>query len=252
MIFRRLAEAVREQNLFTVVLEILILVIGIFIGLQVDDWNERRKDRATERSYLERLIADSIFNIGQVNEKAQSYHARAESLSRIVAHIGQGKVKEIDTEDLTFAFCYWYMPEGIRLQFSTYDEMTATGSLKLLADQNIRHLLQMAWAEHRRAKEDNPILGAFQVDLAKSLIKFTEWRFDAPLWLIDPDPNNVQIRAGCRVDRSALATDPNVSSILVQLNRSQTILGNLHLHEKQALEKLLTALELAVSNGDRP
>jgi hypothetical protein len=39
---------------------------------------------------------------------------------------------------------------------------------------------------------------------------------------------------------------------LVQLNRSQTILGNLHLNEQQALEKLLTALEQAVSNGDRP
>ena len=252
MIFRRLAEAVREQNLFTVVLEILILVIGIFIGLQVDDWNERRKDRVAERGYLERLQADTIFNIGQVKEKAQSYFDRAESLSRIVAHIGQGKTEEIDTEDLTFAFCYWYLPEGIRLQSSTYDEMTATGSLELLADQNIRQHLQLAWAEHGRAKEENPKLGAFQVDLAKPLRKFTEWRFDAPLQRIDLDPNDVPIMAGCRVDRSALAADPDISSILVQLNRSQTILGNLHLNEQQALEKLLTALEHAVSNGERP
>jgi hypothetical protein len=60
------------------------------------------------------------------------------------------------------------------------------------------------------------------------------------------------LRAGCRVDRSALAADPEISSTLVQLNRSQTILGNLHLNEQQALEKLLTALEQAVSNEDRP
>jgi hypothetical protein len=252
MIFRRLAEAVREQNLFTVVLEILILVIGIFIGLQVDDWNERRKDRAAERGYLERLLDDSIFNISQVKVKAQSYHDRAENLSRIVEHIGQGKIEELDTEDLTFAFCYWYLPEGIRLQFSTYDEMTATGSLTLLADQNIRQLLQMAWAEHGRSKEENLKLGELQVDLAKPLRKFTEWRFDAPMQRIDLFTHAVPMRAGCRVDRSALAADPEISSTLVQLNRSQTILGNLHLNEQQALEKLLTALEQAVSNGDRP
>jgi hypothetical protein len=36
--------------------------------------------------------------------------------------------------------------------------------------------------------------------------------------------------------------------VLVQLNRSQTILGNLHLDEQQALEDLLKALERAVSN----
>lgn len=252
MIFRRLAEAVREQNLFTVVLEILILVIGIFIGLQVDGWNERRKDRAAESGYLERLLADSIFNISQVKVKARSYHDRAEILSRIVEHIGRGKIEELDTGDLTFAFCYWYMPEGIRLQSSTYDEMTATGSLKLLADQNIRQLLQMAWAEHGRSKEENLKLGALQVDLAKPLRTFTEWRFDAPMQRIDLFTDVVPMRAGCRVDRSALAADPEISSTLVQLNRSQTILGNLHLNEQQALEKLLTALEQAVSNGDRP
>ena len=43
MILRRLGNALREQNWFTVVLEVLIVVVGIFFGLQVDDWNERRK-----------------------------------------------------------------------------------------------------------------------------------------------------------------------------------------------------------------
>ena len=40
MILRRLAEGIREQNWFTVVLEVLIVVVGIFIGLQVDDRNK--------------------------------------------------------------------------------------------------------------------------------------------------------------------------------------------------------------------
>ena len=37
MILRRLAEAIRDQSWFTVVLEIMIVVIGILAGLQVDD-----------------------------------------------------------------------------------------------------------------------------------------------------------------------------------------------------------------------
>lgn len=45
MILRKLADAIAAQNWFTVVLEVLIVVVGIFIGLQVDDWNEIRKDR---------------------------------------------------------------------------------------------------------------------------------------------------------------------------------------------------------------
>ena len=57
MILRKLAEAIRRQNWFTVVLEIMIVVIGIFLGLQANDWNQARKDRALEVRYLERLQA---------------------------------------------------------------------------------------------------------------------------------------------------------------------------------------------------
>jgi hypothetical protein len=39
MILRKLAEAFHKQNWFTALIEILVVVIGIFVGLQVDDWN---------------------------------------------------------------------------------------------------------------------------------------------------------------------------------------------------------------------
>jgi len=59
MILRRLAEAVRTRNWFTVGI-LLIVVLGIFIGLQVDDWNEARKSAAREGHYLERIQADLL------------------------------------------------------------------------------------------------------------------------------------------------------------------------------------------------
>jgi len=60
MILRRLADAIREQNWLTVVLEVFIVVFGILIGLDVDDRNERRKDRADERTFVARLHDDLL------------------------------------------------------------------------------------------------------------------------------------------------------------------------------------------------
>jgi hypothetical protein len=240
-----MANALRQQDWFTVVLEVLIVVVGILLGLRVDDWNQARRDRATEAAYIERLLVDTANNVEQVELRARSYLDRADSLERIAAAIDSGRVGQIAADDLTRAFCYWYIPESVRLQSATYDEMTATGGLELLRDQRVLHNLQLAWAENERWEAEVPILSAVQMDLARPLRAFTEWRFGAPRQTIDDTSEVAPIRAGCVVDTAALAANTGVSSILVQLNRSQTILGNLLLNEQQALEALLSALREA-------
>jgi hypothetical protein len=60
LILKKLAEALRAQSWFTVILEVLIVVVGIFVGLQVDSWNEVRKDRAKEYAYVIRLQGDLV------------------------------------------------------------------------------------------------------------------------------------------------------------------------------------------------
>ena len=60
MILRRLTTAFRKQDWFTVGVETLIVVFGVFIGLQVNNWNEARGDRVDELSFLERLHPDIV------------------------------------------------------------------------------------------------------------------------------------------------------------------------------------------------
>ena len=247
MILRKLAEAVRKQSWSTIVLEVLIVVVGIFFGLQVDAWNQNLKDRTAEAVYLERLRADTASNIAEVKDRAQTYYDRADSLKRIVEMLEARNAEEIGASDLAYTFCYWYVPEAVRLQTATYDEMTATGGLELIRSEDVRHKLQLALAENSRANDEIPKLASVQMDLARALRIFTEWHFDAPRQSIDEIESLVPIQAGCVVDQAALAADPGISSVLVQLNRSQTILGNVHSREKEALEELLLALDQVVA-----
>lgn len=60
MILRRLADAFRRQDWFTVSLEIVIVMIGIFLGLQVNAWNQSRIDRADEAVFLQALYQDVL------------------------------------------------------------------------------------------------------------------------------------------------------------------------------------------------
>ena len=60
MIFRRLAGALASQDWLVVSIEVMVVVVGIFIGLQVDDWNEARKDRNDEQDFMIRLHEDVL------------------------------------------------------------------------------------------------------------------------------------------------------------------------------------------------
>jgi len=45
MILRRVTEHVKAQNWLAVGIDFLIVVVGVFIGIQVANWNEGRIER---------------------------------------------------------------------------------------------------------------------------------------------------------------------------------------------------------------
>lgn len=58
MILRRITEHVKAQNWFAVGLDFLIVVVGVFIGIQVANWNDAIADKRLGRHYTNRLISD--------------------------------------------------------------------------------------------------------------------------------------------------------------------------------------------------
>ena len=58
MILRSVMKHVRDQNWFAVFLDFLIVVVGVFIGIQVANWNEARLEERQETPLIQRLLVD--------------------------------------------------------------------------------------------------------------------------------------------------------------------------------------------------
>ncbi len=58
MILRKLASAIRRQDWFTVLLEVVIVVLGVFIGIQVSNWNNAREASERRDLIVAALITD--------------------------------------------------------------------------------------------------------------------------------------------------------------------------------------------------
>lgn len=58
MILRSVMSHVRNQQWAAIVLDFIIVVVGVFIGIQVSNWNEAQADKRLGVEYVQRLSAD--------------------------------------------------------------------------------------------------------------------------------------------------------------------------------------------------
>jgi len=71
MILTRLVNSIRRRDWFTVFTEFVIVVFGIFFGLQANQWAQERQDRKAEFAALERLFMESKNAYGLLENRVQ-------------------------------------------------------------------------------------------------------------------------------------------------------------------------------------
>ena len=55
MLFRRIKSHIEKENWFAVFIDFCIVVVGVFLGIQIGNWNEARVSHIQEAEYLEQL-----------------------------------------------------------------------------------------------------------------------------------------------------------------------------------------------------
>jgi hypothetical protein len=88
MILRRLSQPLKEQNWTAIWIEFVLLVAGVFLGIQVANWNEQRQSRAHERELLGRVRLEIQQNIASAQEKARFFDTVYASAERTHAFLG--------------------------------------------------------------------------------------------------------------------------------------------------------------------
>jgi hypothetical protein len=155
MLLRRVTQDVKNQNWTAVGIDFLIVVVGVFIGIQVANWNNERQDRADEVYYLERIlndIDDSIHNNARVvdylGEKIQTTFWVVEKLR--AGHLEPDQEEEFEQRFL--AIGDWQTGDFID---STIRELQSSGRLGIIRSKAFREQLgrfELTWDSINRAQ----------------------------------------------------------------------------------------------------
>ena len=127
MILQRLATSIRKQDWFTVLIETLIVVLGVFLGIQLGNWNEARSERAQETELLQALHEEIETSIRLTEQKADAVRQVVAAGKRSLDFLDAGESCGDECWHVLVDFFHASQWQSIEVDRSTYDEMRRQG-----------------------------------------------------------------------------------------------------------------------------
>lgn len=146
MILRRITSAFRRQDWFAVGIETLIVVLGVFLGLQANNWNEARLERAElnqqliglrreledNRTHFKDFRAELVHQMDDVESLRSAFKADPPSISN----------DEFNARFLNVLRIKTFSPE-----LTALNELAETGGLRRLSSPTLRKAISDWQAE---------------------------------------------------------------------------------------------------------
>lgn len=241
MILRRFMKHVTDQNWFAVGLDMLVVVTGIFLGLQVSEWNEGRKDRQEEQAFLQRIYIDQKISLASVEERASDMLKRSQEMKILLDYLEGFDSNVPPQQVLQNSLCLWFAPPASEVQNFAFEELVSSGRLQLLTDSKLRILLQKVQRKHEAVKFDFGVLTMPVQNKARLLEKYINWKIirGEGVSLATDDNNGTE----CVIDLDGLKQSSSAQSIIAQLYRSQLIYYTFRKEQTDTVREALEYIE---------
>jgi len=155
MILRRLTRSLQEQNWMAIIIEFVLLVAGVFLGLQVSNWNEARVEAAQEKYILAGIAQDLGSDRKELRTGAKALRASIGAGNYVLAGAGEPRIERLagaaiavpKTDDpgaeqrngLWGVSVASFYPTG---SVAAFDALTNSGKLGIIRDPDLVRALQ--------------------------------------------------------------------------------------------------------------
>ena len=143
--FRKIRQRLLTENKFSKYLlyavgEIFLVVIGILIALQINTWNQERKDRTSERLFLTQMKVELEGDIHALDSELKKCKAQLPKIEKLITVLYAEEVEMADFNKsfLDFINTSWY-PISYGANPATYEEMKSSGKLGVIKNKELRN-----------------------------------------------------------------------------------------------------------------
>jgi hypothetical protein len=183
-IFHLIRRSLLSQNKFSKYLlyaigEIILVVIGILIALQINNWNENSKNLTTQNKYLKKLKADADIMI-KIYEKAdQLIPLRIKEAEEALIFLNSCGTKEVFKESFESTLVSHQTMMYYEQKSSTYSEMVSNGILSDIQNEELKQAISDLYLE---IDFQNSQINYFRDEVGRASLvinTFVEFNYDA-------------------------------------------------------------------------
>ncbi len=152
MLPRRIGKHMKEQTWFAVALDLVIVIAGVFIGLQVSNWTDAQRDERRAVEHAQRIQSDLASDVVRLGQRV-TYWTQVSQLGREAIAYAEGRRTASDPWSVLLSFYQASQFNPYRANSTTYDELTSAGELALIRDATLRtdlagyYRLSADWSE---------------------------------------------------------------------------------------------------------
>ncbi len=147
--------------------EIVLVVIGILIALQINNWNEKQKERILEKKYLLRLVEEFNTDLDNITSNINAIKKRKERAEFIMKTIDNPQLAEDSANYFVKSIEYAGYTSFPVISDNTFEEIKSSGKLSLITNESIRGALQQYYSWTSKRNQYNFIREDIQLSYLK-------------------------------------------------------------------------------------
>lgn len=228
MIVKRMVESLRRQDWTMVAIEFMLVVVGVLLGFQINDWGAERSQAAVRHEASERLLEEAERDVAYIRQATDYERHNVETLRSLLLGEAVALRPAGDGSPLSERLVSVRSMVALAPPSSVYDDIVSSGELSRIGNEEVRAAVGRFRStlsfEERMRLQLQTILPAYE-------------RLDAFNYRLDPNG-----RLAVDVDFAAIDRDKDARKIIAIAAENHRILLMLRTRALRDSEGMCLAL----------
>ncbi|MEM7728528.1 MAG: DUF6090 family protein [Pseudomonadota bacterium] len=138
MILRRIRAHIEAENWFAVAIDFAVVVVGVFIGIQVGNWNAAQQEADTNRLYLQRIADDIDTDTQRLRQNLGGWKREIDDTALVERFLAGDPISQLTQWETLVSVYFSAGWSPFTADTTTYDELVSSGRFARVGNLALR------------------------------------------------------------------------------------------------------------------